>query len=372
LIVVDEDSKFLGILTRRDVRIPSCLSSEIKKVEDAMTKKADALFAQEGISRDDAEKTMYLNGRKEKLPILKEDGSLAGLMTLKDLQTDYPNAATDDEGRLLCALAISPFKPEKKEDFETLKEIDNHVDIYFTDVAHIHKDSDFHAVKELMDELDSLFVLGNIGTYQAMEDLINEFREYIGNKLIGVRAGIGSGSICNTSIKTRYGAPTIYATACAADAIHTYNLQDKLIVMADGGFEQLGHPTAAFIVGAGAIISGKLFSGTTESPGYIDTIEGRKVKVYRGMGSKEARAKEGGGMKDRYADGGRGIAQGVSGYVPYVGDLMNVIGDMTSALSESMGNYGGAVKLQDLQKSILGRITPVGKGEIAPHGLYGT
>lgn len=353
LVVVDPDNTFAGMFTKRDARIPACLDGTIKTVADAMTPAAKAVWSYEGISEQEAEKKMYLNGRVEKLPILNKDKKVAGVMTLKDLHIEYPNASVDKQGRLLCGLAVSPFMPKESEGIELFKEITKYVDLFFTDVADHDKEPDVEGARGLMEEFNGKFVIGNIGTYEAMEFLITNAR-FPEDKWVGVKVGMGSGSICITTKNTGFGAPTLYATACVADAIKDYGLEGKLALIADGGFEELGDFVKPFVIGATAVMAGRFYAGTTESPGYIDTRDGRKVKTYWGMGSTEARAA--GSIGDRYSNNGKGIAEGVSAYVPYVGDLKLVFKDQVSALTQGMG-YGGAEKLSDLRACRFGRGT---------------
>ncbi|MEJ2252644.1 MAG: IMP dehydrogenase, partial [Candidatus Lokiarchaeota archaeon] len=281
LVVVSDVDNVEGIFTKRDIPY---LEEDIKKgkVKDFMTK--DVISIEPNASRKEALNTLFGN-RIEKLPIIK-NGKLKGLITIKDLKPEFPLASIDNEGRLLCALAISPKFPESSAAQQKLKELDEFVDVFFLDVADYFKDNDIEATIKLMNFLNSDFVLGNIGTYEAAEYLLTKAN--IPEKgFIGLKVGMGSGSICSTSIQTGVGAPTIYATAQVADAIQDYN--PKMGLIADGGFKNPGDLPKAFAVGADMMMSGHLFAGCTESPGYIDTIQGRKVKIYRGMGSKEAR-----------------------------------------------------------------------------------
>ena len=360
LMVVKEDNKVCGIFTKRDIPYNE---EEIREgfVRDYMTK--DVISIKPGASRDEALRILYKH-RIEKLPII-ENGYLKGLITKKDLKPEFPNASIDEEGRLLCALAISPKYPESSETRKMLKEIDKYVDIFFIDVADFYKKDDIIGTKKLMEFLDSDFVLGNIGTYEAAEYLITkcDFNE---EKFIGLKVGMGSGSICTTSIQTGVGAPTLFATAQVADAIMDYN--KKLSLIADGGFKNPGDLPKAISAGADLIMSGHFFAGCTESPGYMDTIQGRKVKVYRGMGSKEAREK--GYVSDRYIEGSKTLAEGVSAYVPYLGDLSGVLQSLQEGLKNGM-IYAGARTIQEMKKAEVGIITPFGQQETKTHDLLG-
>ncbi|MFX1260261.1 MAG: IMP dehydrogenase, partial [Promethearchaeota archaeon] len=360
LVVINEDNKVCGIFTKRDVPY---LEEDCKKgvVKNYMSK--DVISIKPGASRDEALQILFEN-RIEKLPII-EDGSLKGLITIKDLKPEFPLASIDEEGRLLCALAISPKYPKSHEALSMLKEIDTYVDIFFIDVADFYKKDDIESTKKLMDVLEADFVIGNIGTYEAAEFILTKcnFNE---DKLIGLKVGMGSGSICTTSIQTGVGAPTFYATAQVADAIADYNSNMGLI--ADGGFKNPGDLPKAFAAGADLIMSGHFFAGCTESPGYVDTIQGRKVKIYRGMGSKEARSTN--YVLDRYSEDSKMLPEGVSDYVPFVGDLDGVILTLKEGLTNGM-IYAGAMNIPELKEVKIGIITSLGQTEQRPHDLLG-
>ncbi|MFX1490108.1 MAG: IMP dehydrogenase [Promethearchaeota archaeon] len=361
IVVVDDEKKVCGIFTKRDIPF---FEQDIKNgaVKDYMTKKVISI--KPGASREEALKILY-ESRKEKLPIIDENGLLKGLITKKDLAPEFPLASKDEEGHLLCGLALSPRFPESTHSQKLLKEIEQYVDIFFIDVADFFKKDDIEGTVKLMKFLDSDFVLGNIGTYSAAEYLITK-TDFVEERFIGLKVGMGSGSICTTSSQTGVGAPTLFATANVADAIQDYN--PKLTIIADGGFKNPGDLPKAFAAGADLIMSGHFFAGTEESPGFIDTIAGRKVKVYRGMGSKEARTS--GYISDRYVEGSKMLTEGVSNYVPYVGDVLGVLATLKEGLANGM-IYAGAKSIQDMKKVPLGIVSVVGQRETAPHDLIG-
>jgi len=361
LVVINDEKKVCGILTKRDIPYSE---EQINNglVKDYMTK--DVISIKPGASRIDALNLLF-KSRKEKLPIINDDGYLEGLITKKDLAPEFPLASMDEEGHLLCAIALSPKFPDSKKAQVILKEIDNYVDIFFIDVADYFKSTDIEGTKKLMDFLDSDFVLGNIGTYEAAEHIITK-SGFDSEKFIGLKVGMGSGSICTTSIQTGVGAPTMFATAEVADAINDYN--PKISLIADGGFKNPGDIPKAFAAGADFIMSGHFFAGTEESPGFIDTIAGRKVKVYRGMGSKEARTS--GYVADRYTEGSKMLAEGVSDYVPFTGDLSGVLLSLKEALINGM-IYSGCKNIKEMKKAKIGIITPTGQRETQTHDLIG-
>ncbi len=361
IVVVNEDKKVCGIITKRDIPF---FEQDIKNgaVKDYMTK--DVISIKPGASREEALKILY-ESRKEKLPIIDNDGYLKGLITKKDLAPEFPFATKDEEGHLLCALAISPKFPESSQAQNILKEIEKYVDIFFIDVADFYKKDDIVGTSKLMKFLESNFVLGNIGTYQAAEYIISKC-DFVEEQFIGLKVGMGSGSICTTSIQTGVGSPTLFATAQVADAISDHN--PKLSLIADGGFSKPGDLPKSFAAGADLIMSGHFFAGTDESPGFIDTIAGRKVKVYRGMGSKEARTF--GYVSDRYTEGSKVLTEGVSNYVPYVGDVAGVLATLKEGLSNGM-IYAGSKTIKDMKQAQLGIVSIVGQRETQPHDLIG-
>lgn len=360
LVVINKEEKVCGIFTKRDIPY---LEEELDtgKVKDYMTK--DVISLEPGASREEALKELY-HHRKEKLPIIDEEQKLRGLITKKDLKPEFPLSSKDEEGRLLCGLGISPKYPSSSEAIAKLKELDKYVDIFFVDVADFFKNNDMKGTKKLMETLDSEFVLGNIGTYEAAEHLLTY--DYPEEQFIGIKVGMGSGSICTTTIQTGVGAPTFFATAQVADAIEDYN--PKVSLIADGGFKNPGELPKAFAVGADLIMSGHFFAGCTESPGYVDTIQGRKVKIYRGMGSKEARSTD--YVLDRYVEDSKSLPEGVSDYVPFVGDLDGVLSTLTEGLENGM-IYSGAQTIEEMKKVKIGLISAVGQLETAPHDLLG-
>ncbi|GAB4321556.1 MAG: IMP dehydrogenase [Promethearchaeota archaeon] len=360
LVVVDDEGTVLGIVTKRDLPFDETAKGLVK---DIMT--PSPVCEREGISREGALRKLY-EIRKEKLPIVDDKGKLVGLITKKDLKPEFPNAATDDRGRLVCGLGISPFFPKNKVDQDLLKKIDEYVDVFFLDVAEYFKDEDMAGTKRLMEELSSYFVVGNVGTFEAAEYILTQ-ADFPDDQLVGIKVGMGSGSICTTTLQTGVGAPTLMATAEVADAIAQYN--PKVALVADGGFVHPGDLPKAFAVGADAVMSGHFFAGCTESPGLLDTIGGRKVKVYRGMGSEEAR-RTGPWALDRYVKAPERIAEGVSDHVPFVGPVRGVLAQLTEGLRAAMV-YTGSRTLRELRSAQLRHVTFAGKIEAGPHDLLG-
>jgi len=345
---VIEEGKLIGIVTGRDVRF----SDLSLKVTDVMTK--DVVVAREGISIEEAKEILQQH-RIEKLPVVDDQGEIRGLITVKDitLKGKFPDAVRDEKGQLLCAAATSPL------DFERAKRLDEYVDILVIDVAHFHNKNCFSATKKMLKEIEADIVVGNIGTYKAVEDIITKLEG-----IAGLRVGIGSGSTCTTMETARAGSPTLYATAQASDAITTYGA--NLPIIADGGVRNPGDVAVALAVGASTAMMGNIFAGCKEAPGGLVAIGGRYYKQYRGMGSPSARAKR--FAIDRYQPA-KGIPEGVEGWVPYRGDVASVVQEFIGGLRAAMG-YVGAKTIQELQrKSKLAVLTESGVKEAMPHSI---
>jgi IMP dehydrogenase len=348
LPVVD-GTRLVGIVTGRDVRFAQPSLS----VRQVMTK--EVVKAEEGISIDEAQRLLR-DHKIEKLPIVKKTGELTGLITFKDilLRGKYPDAGRDENGQLLCAAAVSPY------DLDRAKKLDEYADILVTDVSHFHNENVFTATKKLMSEVSADVVVGNIGTYEAAEDVITELEQ-----VCGFRVGIGSGSICTTTEVTKAGSPTLFATAQVSDAVTKYGV--KIPIIADGGIRTPGDVALALTAGASAVMVGNLFARCQESPGTLITIGGRYYKQYRGMGSPTARAKR--YSLDRYSMPSKGVPEGVEGWVPYKGEVSIVLDELVSGLKASMG-YAGARNIQELwSKAKLAALSPLGAEEARPHDI---
>jgi len=262
--VVDKESKLQGIVTWRDVR----LAEHDLLIRDVMTE--NVITGTEDTDIEEAMKILHEH-RIEKLPIVDKDGRVQGLITMKDitLKGKFQEAVRDEEGRLICAAAISPF------DLPRAKAIDRYVDILVLDVSHFHNKNCFDAAKVIIKEVDAEVIVGNIGTYQAAEDIITQL-----DGVAGLRVGIGSGSICSTSVVTRAGAPTVFATSQVADAVKEY--EANIPIIADGGMRNPGDVAVAMAVGASCAMMGNVFAGCSESPGRLVAMEGRYYKEYYG------------------------------------------------------------------------------------------
>ena len=347
--VVENEDRLVGIVTWRDVRL-----AEIGlKVKDVMTE--SVVTGSEDTSLEEAMKILHEH-RIEKLPIIDESRRVKGLITMKDitLKGTYQDAVRDEEGRLICAAAISPF------DLPRAKALDRYVDILVLDVSHFHNSNCFDAAKEILREVEADVIVGNIGTYEAAEDVITKL-----DGVAGLRVGIGSGSICSTSVVTRAGAPTLYATSRVADAVKKYGADIPII--ADGGMRNPGDVAVAMAVGASCAMMGNVFAGCRESPGRLVSMEGRYYKEYYGMGSERARKKR--YAQDRYSQPSKSISEGVEGWVPYRGPVKDILGEFTGGLKAAMGYVGANTIPEIWEKARLALITERGAQEAAPHDI---
>jgi IMP dehydrogenase len=347
--VVEDQDKLVGIVTWRDVR----LAQSNLTIRDVMTE--DVVTGTEDTSLEEAMKILHEH-RIEKLPIVDERRRVKGLITMKDitLKGTYKDAIRDEEGRLICAAATSPF------DLPRAKALDKYVDALILDVSHFHNKNCFEATKDLLKEVEADVIVGNIGTYQAAEDVITKL-----DGIAGLRVGIGSGSICSTSIVTRAGAPTLFATSQVADAVKKY--ESDIPIIADGGMRNPGDVAVAMAVGASCAMMGNVFAGCRESPGRLVAMEGRYYKEYYGMGSERARKKR--FVQDRYSQPSKDINEGVEGWVPYRGPVKDIISEFTGGLKAAMGYVGAASVPEMWEKAKLALVTERGAQEVAPHDI---
>lgn len=350
LPVVESGNKLVGILTKRDVNFAD--SSD--RVSETMTK--SVVSAHQDVTIDEAKKIMHRQ-KIEKLPVVDGENRLQGLITIKDVYSRerFPTAARDEQGRLVVGAAVSPF------DLERAKALEKYVDVLVSDVAHFHNSNVIAAAKRMTNEVSIPFFAGNIGTLDGAKETINA----LDGRLAGIRAGVGSGSICITSEVTKAGAPTMFAVSQIAVAIQEAGLDIPII--ADGGIRGPGDGSLALAAGASLVMMGNVFAGCTESPGGLIKIGGKYYKPYRGMGSMASRQKR--FAMDRYNQPSKGIAEGVEGVVPYRGDVGAVVEEFAAGLRASFG-YSGAGSIKDLwAKAKFGAVSSAGVEELKPHGI---
>ncbi len=351
--IVDK-GKLVGILTNRDIRFETNHNLPISK---RMTSKG-LVTVKKGTTLNQA-KSVLQKHRIEKLLVVNDDGSLCGLITVKDIlkKEDYPNASTDKHGRLLVAAAIGVGE-------ETLDRasalIDANVDALVIDTAHGHSKGVLETVEDVKNKFPNIeLIAGNIATPEAVEALID-----VG--VDGIKVGIGSGSSCTTRIVAGVGVPQLTAVMKTVEEAKKNNVP----IISDGGMRYSGDIAKSFAAGAESAMLGSIFAGTDESPGEIILWEGRSYKSFRGMGSIPAMDK---GSKDRYFQNelslSKLVPEGIEGIVPYKGAVDETIHQLLGGLRSSMG-YCGAKNLKSFQSSSkFIQVTGSGVRESHPHDI---
>ncbi len=345
--------KLVGIITNRDLKFETDFS---KKISESMTSEG-LITAKEGITLEEAKKILGA-ARKEKLPLVDEEGNLKGLITIKDIekQIKYPLSAKDGQGRLLCAAAVG-ITNNIMERVDAL--IKAKVDAIVIDTAHGHSANVLRVVREVRNAYSEVQIIaGNVATGEATLDLIKAGVD-------AVKVGIGPGSICTTRVVAGIGVPQITAIMNAYEAAKPYGIP----IIADGGIKYSGDITKALAAGANVCMMGSIFAGCDESPGSFELYQGRKYKVYRGMGSISAMEQ---GSKDRYfqSDAKKLVPEGVEGRVAYKGTVEDTVFQLIGGLRSGMG-YCGAKDIEMLQDT--GRfikITAASLKESHPHDIH--
>lgn len=350
--IVDDHHHLVGIITNRDLRFVHDYSIPISEV---MTKE-NLVTAPVGTTLKEAESILQKH-KIEKLPLVDEDNVLKGLITIKDIEKaiQFPNAAKDRQGRLLVGAAVGV----TKDTFERAAAlVSAGADCLVVDTAHGHSKGVLDTVRGLRNEYPELTIIaGNVATGEATRDLIEAGASVI-------KVGIGPGSICTTRVVAGIGVPQITAVFDCATVAREYNIP----IIADGGIKYSGDIPKAIGAGASAVMLGSLFAGCEESPGESEIFQGRRFKVYRGMGSLGA-MKE--GSKDRYFQENEKklVPEGIEGRVPYKGPVSDIIFQLVGGLRAGMG-YCGTGTLSDLQQNgKFIRITGAGLVESHPHDV---
>ena len=333
-VPITENGRLVGIITNRDLKFETNFD---KKIKESMTSEADGLVtAREGITLEEA-KQILGKARKEKLPIVDENFNLKGLITIKDIekQIRYPLSAKDENGRLLCGAAVG-CTPDILDRVDEL--VNAHVDVIVIDTAHGHSANvlkTFALVKEKYPDLQ--VIAGNVATGEATKALID-------CGVDAVKVGIGPGSICTTRVVAGIGVPQITAIMDCYEMAKQYNIP----IIADGGIKFSGDITKAIAAGANVVMLGGLLAGCDESPGSFELYQGRKYKVYRGMGSLAAMEN---GSKDRYfqENAKKLVPEGVEGRVAYKGTVEDTIFQLVGGLRSGMG-YCGARTIEELKE----------------------
>ena len=352
-VPITENGKLVGIITNRDLKFEEDFT---KKIKESMTSEG-LITAKEGVTLEEAKKILA-KARKEKLPIVDDNFNLKGLITIKDIekQIKYPLSAKDAQGRLLCGAGVG-ITANMMERVEAL--VQAHVDVIVVDSAHGHSANILRAVRQIKDAYPSLQVIaGNIATGEATKALIEAGAD-------AVKVGIGPGSICTTRIVAGIGVPQITAIMDCYEVAHKYNIP----VIADGGIKYSGDMTKAIAAGANVCMMGSIFAGCDESPGTFELYQGRKYKVYRGMGSLAAMEN---GSKDRYfqQDAKKLVPEGVEGRVAYKGTVEDTVFQLVGGIRSGMG-YCGCATIDDLiEKGRFIKISAASLKESHPHDIH--
>ena len=352
-VPITEGRKLVGIITNRDLKFETDFS---KKIKESMTSEG-LVTAKEGITLEEA-KRILAKARKEKLPIVDDEGNLKGLITIKDIekQIKYPLSAKDEQGRLLCGAAVG-ITANCLERVEAL--VKSHVDVVVMDSAHGHSANVIRTVKMVKDAFPDLEVIaGNVATGEAARALIEAGVD-------AVKVGIGPGSICTTRIVAGIGVPQVSAVMDCYEVAKEYGIP----IIADGGIKYSGDMTKAIAAGANVCMMGSIFAGCDESPGTFELYQGRKYKVYRGMGSIAAMEN---GSKDRYfqENAKKLVPEGVEGRVAYKGSVEDTVFQLMGGLRSGMG-YCGTHTIEELKEN--GRFVKISAASLKeshPHDIH--
>ncbi len=352
-VPITENGRLVGIITNRDLKFEEDFS---RKIKESMTSE-HLVTAREGITLEEA-KTILAKARKEKLPIVDENFNLKGLITIKDIekQIKYPMSAKDAQGRLLCGAGVG-ITSNMLERVAAL--VDAKVDVIVLDSAHGHSKNILDAVRQVKSAYPDLQVIaGNIATGEATKALIEAGAD-------AVKVGIGPGSICTTRVVAGIGVPQISAIMDCYDVAKEYGIP----IIADGGIKYSGDMTKSIAAGANVCMMGSIFAGCDESPGTFELYQGRKYKVYRGMGSLAAMEN---GSKDRYfqQDAKKLVPEGVEGRVANKGTVEDTVFQLIGGLRSGMG-YCGAADIETLKETgKFVKISAASLKESHPHDIH--
>ena len=352
-VPITEGKKLVGIITNRDLKFEEDFS---RKIKECMTSEG-LVTAKEGVTLEEAKKILA-KSRKEKLPIVDDDFNLKGLITIKDIekQIKYPLSAKDAQGRLLCGAAVGITKNVMAR-IDAL--VNAHVDVVVVDSAHGHSANIIRTVKEIKEKYPDLqLIAGNVATGEATKALIDAGVD-------AVKVGIGPGSICTTRVVAGIGVPQITAIMDCYEVAKEYDIP----IIADGGIKYSGDMTKAIAAGANVCMMGSIFAGCDESPGDFELYQGRKYKVYRGMGSIAAMEN---GSKDRYfqEDAKKLVPEGVEGRVAYKGHVEDTVFQLIGGIRSGMG-YCGAKDIETLKRTgKFVKISAAALRESHPHDIH--
>ena len=351
--IVDTDAHLIGIITNRDMKFEEDLT---RTIDEVMTKD-NLITAREGTTLPEAKRILQAH-KIEKLPIVDKNFKLKGLITIKDIEKAlaYPNSAKDSAGRLLCAAAIG-VTSDVLDRASVL--MDAGADALVLDSAHGHSKNILDCIEKIKSRFPEMqLIAGNVATAQGTQALIKAGADC-------VKVGIGPGSICTTRVVAGIGVPQITAIMDCAEMAGQYGIP----IIADGGVKYSGDIVKAIAAGGNVVMLGSLLAGCDESPGESEVFQGRKFKVYRGMGSLASMNR---GSKDRYfqEDKRKLVPEGVEGRVPYKGLTSETIYQMIGGLRSGMG-YCGTPDIESLRtNSRFIKITSAGLKESHPHDIY--
>ncbi|MCH2604409.1 MAG: IMP dehydrogenase [Candidatus Nitrosopelagicus sp.] len=356
LLVVDSESKLVGILTERDVLFESLDSTKL--VRELMTK--DVITSKPSINVDEA-KDILKNNRIEKLPLVDDDQKIHGLYTTQDILNteNYPIASHDSKGRPLVGAAVG-VKGDFLERTEALLEAGT--DAIVVDIAHGHSENAISTVKNIKKAFPNCeLIAGNVATAQGTEDLIKAGVD-------AVKVGVGSGSICITRVITGSGVPQLTAVLDCAEIGKKYDIP----IISDGGTRTSGDATKALAAGASSVMLGSMLGGTDESPGSTISKNGKRYKIYRGMASLAAargRKSKETGLGDLGDDLNDYVAEGVEAFVPYKGSVTDILTQITGGIRSGLSYCGGHTIQQMQENAEFIKMSGAGFAESKPHDV---
>ncbi|NHN58943.1 MULTISPECIES: IMP dehydrogenase [Halorussus] len=350
--VTDDDGDVLGIISGTDIR-PYLEVGDRDEVREAMTD--EVITAGEDVTAREALELMYEH-KIERVPVVDDDNRLTGLVTMQGVlqRREYQNAARDENGHLRVGVAVGPFETDRAVAVDEAG-----ADVLFIDCAHAHNLNVIDGAREIRESVDADVVVGNVGTREAAEDVV-DFAD-------GIKVGIGPGSICTTRVVSGAGMPQISAIAEVADVA----AQQDVPVIADGGIRYSGDAIKAIAAGADAVMLGSYFAGTDEAPGRVITIDGKKYKQYRGMGSVGAMQSGDGDryLKDEPEEDEEYVPEGVEAAEPYKGSLESELHQLVGGMQSGMGYVGAETIPAFKERSEFVRVSAAGQTEGHPHDV---
>ena len=350
--VVNTNGEVLGIISSTDIR-PHLEVGENDPVTAAMTD--EVITAPQDIDARDAFDLMYEH-KIERVPVVDDENLLVGLVTMQGIlqRREYKEAARDEDGRLRCGVAVGPFETDRATAADEAG-----ADVLFIDCAHAHNLNVIDGAREIKESVDADVVVGNVGTREAAEDLVG-FAD-------GIKVGIGPGSICTTRVVSGAGMPQITAVSQVADVAS----ENDVPVIADGGIRYSGDAIKAIAAGADAVMLGSYFAGTDEAPGRVVTMNGKRYKQYRGMGSVGA-MKSGDGdryLKDDPEDDEEYVPEGVEAATPYKGTLESELHQLAGGMQSGMGYVGAETIPEFKSRAEFVRVSAAGQAEGHAHDV---